>query len=118
MHDAVQLRVRQAARHITGNLQRGPLRDHPLAQHHPVKGFTVNKLHGKVVISPALARVDGLHDIRVVQLGGGPGLFAEPLDKGFVLREAGLENLDGDNTIDTDLSGAVDGAHAAPPHSG
>jgi hypothetical protein len=56
--------------------------------------------------------VDG-DDVRMIEVGRRLGLSVEALDFRFAGELAGQDHLEGDDSIEADLPGAIDDAHAA-----
>ena len=54
------------------------------------------------------------HDVRMVQMGDGDRLVAEPLDHAFAQQQPGRHHLDGDLAVQGDLVRQEDRRHAAP----
>src|SRR5207302_10180813 len=75
--------------------------------------LALDELHG-VEMDAALAadRVDG-HDVRVMQMGGGPGLVLEALQLPRIERQGKRQHLQGDAPAEGQLFSLVDDAHAA-----
>jgi len=78
-----------------------------------IDGAAVDVLHHEVVVFTGLADVESADDVGVVELGGGAAFGVETLDE---LRAAGElfgEDFDGDEAVEGELLGFVDGGHGA-----
>src|SRR5262249_35985983 len=62
-----------------------------------------------------LAGVANREHVRVLDRGREPRLALEPLAEGFVLREFGLDHLEGDGNVEGDVGRPVHNPHAAAP---
>ena len=96
-------------------------RQRPLALEHGAEVLSVEQLHDQVgerVRAPEgmgrPAEVEDVHDVRVAQPGGAPGLPLETAH-GLAIVVDGAEHLHRDRLLDGHLSPGVDGAHPALP---
>ena len=72
-------------------------------------------LHDEVVVPAGLADVDGLDDVRVVELACCLPFLVEPLDVLGVLTEPSRQDLDRDAAVETELLALVHDGHRAGP---
>ena len=72
---------------------------------------SVHELHAEVVVAVVLADLVDRHDIRVIEMGGGLGLQAEPLQIVGRGEPAGADHLERQHAIQAHLPGLVDNTH-------
>ena len=77
------------------------------------EGPAVDELHGVVVHAAITADREDRHDVGVVQLSGGVGLGAEPLELAAIEGRREREHLQGDPAPERDLPRLVDDTHAS-----
>ena len=70
-------------------------------------------LHDHVGPAAFIAEVDDIDDVRVADAGRGARLALEALDGRFVLRDRGVQQLDGHEAAQALVGGLVDRAHPA-----
>ncbi len=72
-----------------------------------------DQFHAEVALALVLADLVHGHDTRMVEQGHRLRLVLEPSQLGIVGQDAGLDHLQSDRPIETDLLGTVDDAHPA-----
>jgi hypothetical protein len=77
------------------------------------QALAFDELHGVEVDAAFLAHGVHVHDVRVVQRGGGAGLVFEPLQVTRIEHRGERQDLEGDAAAQRELLGLVDHAHAA-----
>ena len=80
---------------------------------HPPQIRSVDEVHGHEQQAVLLAGVVDRDDVRVAQRDGDPRLGTEALAEGVVCRQPRRDHLQGDDVIQRQVGGAIDGAHAA-----
>src|SRR3712207_5215400 len=79
-----------------------------------IKGSIIDELRAMDWVPRSVrARVDHLHDVRVVELGDRPGLAAEALGLVGVARHVAVHELHRHLAFEHGVEGAVDGRHTA-----
>ena len=73
----------------------------------------LDELHAEIALAVVLADFVNRDDAGVVEQRDGLGLVLEPAQVGVVGQHAGLDHLEGDGSVEADLPGLVDDAHAA-----
>ena len=76
-------------------------------------GLALDVLHDEIVVAARLADVDGLDDVRVVELAGGLPFLVEPLHVLGILAESTRQDLDRDAAVEAELLALIDDGHRA-----
>jgi hypothetical protein len=115
--DALRVCVIKRRRDAARDVPRGLRVEMPEAfQERPECG-AAGELHHDVEGPGVLAAVVDGHDVGVGQAGDARRFSSEALDQLFVVRERGVEDLDGDVPREQLVTCAVDGGHAAVPQT-
>jgi len=72
-----------------------------------------DELHGEVVLAFVAADFVDVNDVRMIEPGGGLGFAAEAGDFLRTGKAPGVNQLEGDDAVETELAGAIYLAHAA-----
>ena len=84
-----------------------------VAGHERHQAAAGHEFHAEVVLAVVRADLVDRDDARVVEQGDGLGLVPEPAQLVVAGEQAGPDHLEGDGSIERDLAGLVDDAHAA-----
>jgi hypothetical protein len=111
--DVVGVRVRQSGGDGGADAHDFFWRQVTIALNALLERFALDQFHGEKEIAVALADVVAGDDVGVVELGRGAGFQEESADVFLVFRQASGQDLQGDDAVERNLAGLVDGAHAA-----
>ena len=112
VEDAALVGMVDGPRYLSQSPGRLPRRvHHPVEP--PIEASAVEQSHAEVMVALMLAHLVDRHDVRVVEVGHGLGLDAEPVDIGRAGEPAGQDHLQGHHTVQADLPRLVDDPHPA-----
>jgi len=113
MHDARCVRCLEPADDLQEDRARGGPRKSTAGAEELLEVGAPEVLHDVVGRPVALAVVEDLHDVRVLDRRGGAGLREKPTRRGRVLGQSGLEDFDRDTFAQVQIEPLVDAAHTA-----
>ena len=112
--DALAVGVSEGVRHLPGDVQRAVHAQLNLPPQAVPERLSTDVRHGVPELACRIAGVEDWKNVRMLQAGGELDLAEKALGA-QCRRELGMENLEGDQPVVSEVPGAVDRGHAAAP---